>query len=235
MVRNLLFYCYPVRGTSWAWHVPRLLEHRRVFTGRKIITVSIDEKTENPNVVLRTISPLEAEVRFVENDEKLGEAAHFVDLLGLVKSEKEDEATFYAHAKGVTRHGKDLVPILNWSWLMYEAALRFPELVDQKLKKAGVVGSLRYQHVAPRSGWCFAGTFFWFKHSALFRRDWKKIDETFYGVEDYPGVQFKLDESHCLTPLSPGPNELYSGAITNEFIEKAVEDLSKENRQCIRA
>jgi hypothetical protein len=235
VLKNLLFYCYPVRGTVWSWHIPRLLEHRRVFTGRKLVAVAIDEKTENPSVVLRTFAPLEAEITFVENDEKKGETAHFVNLLGLLKSEKDDEATFYAHAKGVTRHGQELNGVLNWSWLMYEAALRFPALVEQKLREKAIVGSLRYDHVAPRKGWCYAGTFFWLKHSALFRRDWRRIDDTFYGVEDYPGVQFKPDEGYCLTPSSPSPSDLYAGAITRDFIEKTVEELSKENKKCIRA
>lgn len=235
MIRNLIFYCYPVRGSVWSWHVPRLLERLEVWNGRRLLVVAIDERTENLSTVFDTFARLDAEVLVRENDPKLGETAHFIDTLGLLESEREDEATFYAHAKGVTRKGAYLEPVLNWSRLMYDANLSRPALVDRKLAESPAVGCLRWEHEPPRRGWCFAGTFFWLRHSALFTRDWRRIDRGFYGVEDYPGAQFEKKESYCLGGSGTTPENLYAGCVDTAFSDRILKAIDEEERQCTKA
>lgn len=235
MIRNLIFYCYPIRETIWPWHVDRLIERRGAWNGRRIIVVALDDRTDAEWLVRTKFAPLEAEVLVRKNVQKFGEQAHFIDTLELLESQRSDEATFYAHAKGVMRNGPMLVPVQRWSELMYRANLDFPALVERRLQGFGTVGCLRWRHEKPRIGWCWAGTFFWLRHDAIFSRNWMKIDRSVYGVEDYPGRHFEIEEGSCLTDEQVHPIDLYSGIIDNEFISGTVALLAEEEAGCILA
>jgi hypothetical protein len=236
VIRNLIFYCYPIRETIWPWHVDRLLERRNTWNGRRIVVLALDDRTDKEDVVRAKFAPLEAEILIRKNDSGLAETAHFIDTLALLESKSDDEATFYAHAKGVTRNGPMFVPVQRWSELMYRACLDFPALVERRLGKFGTVGCLRWRHVPhpSRKGWCWAGTFFWVRHGALFTRDWRKIDRAIYGVEDYPSRQFKVEEGYCLTDEQVHPISLYTGIIDEKFIARTVASLATEEAECIR-
>lgn len=235
MIRNLLFHCYPIRETIWPWHVDRLLERKSVWNGRRIVVLALDDKTDSEWVVRTKFGPLDAEIIVKKNKPKFGEQAYFIETLGLLKSLRNDEATFYAHAKGVTRNGPMFVPVQRWSELMYKANLDFPTLIERRLEKFATVGCLRWRHQNPRIGWCWAGTFFWVRHGALFNRSWRNIDPAIYGVEDYPGRQFKITEGSCLTDEQVHPVALYTGIIDEKFISRTVSSLSEEEAECIKA
>ena len=236
MIRNLLFYCYPVRETIWPWHVDRLLERKSIWNGRRIIVLALDGRTDLESDVRARFEPVEAEILVRKNDPSLGEKAHFIDTLSLLKSTRSDEATFYAHAKGVTRKGPELEAVRSWSSLMYRCCLDFPALIERRLGQFATVGCLRWNHhYHSRTGWCWAGTFFWVRHDALFSRNWKDIDQSKYGVEDYPGRHFKIDEGSCLTMEHVEPVQLYTGTINEQFIKNAAAMLAEEEKLCIPA
>jgi hypothetical protein len=233
MTRNLLFHCYPIRGTLWPWHVDRLREYRHVWNGRRIVILALDDRTA-PEAELRDkLSPLEAEILVRRNNPALAETAYFLEGLGMLESRRSDEATFYAHAKGVTKNDFFREPVRRWTELLYRANLLFPGVIDRRLERFGTVGCLRWTHLPTdmpfRGGWCWAGTFFWVRHDALFGRDWRRIDNKVYGVEDYPGWQFSTTESSCLTREEVIPKDLYYGAVDDKFTVETLVKLALEN------
>lgn len=198
MKRNLLFHLYPKRLTHWPWHVEQLLLHSKAWNGRRIIVLAMDDWTSSEREVRAALEPLRAEILVRPNVAELGETRHFIEALGMLASKDPDEATFYAHGKGVSRDGPQIPAIKMWCRAMYELCLEQPELIERILARAAAAGAFRVQ--IPHSGatWCFAGTYFWLKHSALFSRNWRDIDRGRWGVEGYPGRHLKYEEAVAL-------------------------------------
>lgn len=231
MIRNLIFYCYPIRGDVWRWHADQLANYRPVWNGRRIVVIALDSSTDSEAVVREKFVPLEAEILVRKNQAYFGETAHFIEAFSLLESKRPDEATFYAHAKGVTRGGGILEAVKRWSLLMYAANLSFPSLIERKLSTFSAAGCLRWRLNRTPKGWCYAGTFFWLKHSAIFSCDWKDIHPERHGVEDYPGRHLEMKEGYCLTQEQVPPISLYEGWVTDPLIQSTVETLRKES-QC---
>jgi hypothetical protein len=221
MIRNLLFYLYPKAHTPWRWHVDKLLEHKEVWNGRRIVVVAGANATEAMDDVAEVLEPLDAEILLRDNDAALYEARHFIEPLGRLASEDPDEATFYAHSKGTTRKGRELANVTMWSKAMYDLNLARIDVVDEMLKKYGTVGAFRMQHEDHGgSDWHYSGTFFWLKHVALFSGNWTSFHDDRYAVEGYPGRHFRLEESYDLCPEKYTPGQLYSEGITDTALAR---------------
>lgn len=217
MKRNLLFYLYPVRGTTWKWHVDRLLEFQAAWNGRRIVIVALGPFTDPQGEVNDRLAPLKAEILWRSNDADLGESRWFTEGLGKLESRDPDEATFYAHAKGVTRDGKILQHVISWSQAMYVLNCSLPEAIERKLKVFPTVGAFRQKVDVLGVAWNFSGTFFWLRHDAIFERDWKKLEIGRWGVEAYPGKHFAFEESYNLTPDNITSGDLYfSPSVTQD-------------------
>ncbi len=220
MKRNLLFHLYPKKESIWRWHVEQLMKYRHVWNARRIVTVVLDNETETPSTVAEALWPLEAEVAFERNDPKLGEARLFLETLGRLRSLDLEEATFYAHGKGVWREKRYTPAMQAWSRAMYVLLLEHPDAVDRLLHRYGAVGCFRHRIQIDISPSCFAGTFFWLRHYDLFTRDWRRIGSGRHGVEGYPGVHFRWEELGSLTPDNLTPQWLYDTGVTDELIWK---------------
>jgi hypothetical protein len=196
--RNLLFHLYPKRQTIWPWHVEQLLLHRGAWNGRRVMVLALDDWTVGEREAREALAPLDAEILVRQNDAELGEVKHFVEALGMLESKSADEATFYAHGKGVSRDGPMMPMIKLWCRAMYELCLERTDVIERILAIAAAAGAFRVQ--IPHSGatWCYAGTFFWLKHSTLFSRNWKDVEPGRWGVEGYPGRHLKFEESAAL-------------------------------------
>lgn len=220
MKRNLLYYLYPRRDSIWRWHVQQLIRYQSAFNGRKIVIIALDQYTLNPNKVAPTLAPLGAEIIVVHNDPALGETRHFLEKLAMLESKDPEEATFYAHAKGVTQSGAWLHGAMSWSKAMYTLNLENIPAVERALSVYAAVGCFR--HFLPHAGsrWCYGGTFFWLKHSTLFSRNWRSIEQSRFGVEGYPGKHLRWGEMRGFTPDNVGPVWLYNGGVTDSYIEQ---------------
>lgn len=222
MKRNLLFHLYPKTGSVWPWHVARLLERKDVWNGRRIVTVATDESTAPPTAVKAVLSQLGAELFFERNSPDLGETAFFTNRLALLRSLDPEEATFYAHSKGATHEGPKLEAVMRWTKAMYDLCLDSVPAVERALSLFAAVGCFRHMLNHAGSRWCYGGTFFWFKHSILFSRDWMNIERTKYGTEGYPGRHLRWGEMAAFTPDDVGPEWLYGahGGVTDKLVEE---------------
>src|SRR4029077_4401555 len=150
-------------------------------------------------------------VEFLElpNSRELRERASLMPLLEKVESLNPDEATFYAHAKGVSTVGNP-EGVMYWRNLMYQSLLDQPARVRQMLRQYPIVGSFRkrgnvvYPDGVTSSPWHYAGTFFWFRHDAWFGRAWRNLPATGWSVEAAPGLLFRYEESGCVAKDEPG-------------------------------
>jgi hypothetical protein len=210
-----------VRGTLWHWNVQKIKGFWNVFTGRKIIMIVTDKSTDDPSVVLKELSfPVESIVQ--KNDRSLGETKTFMDGLSRLQSLNINEATFYAHAKGVTRNSE---PVKAWADTLYNLNLSVPAAIDILLGNYAVVGALRRPctHVAPFShDWFFEGSFYWMKHSELFKRNWRNMLHGYYGTEHYPGLQFREEETYSIFNKARSP---YQDIIKKSEYEYAIAAL----------
>ncbi|MBI3553938.1 MAG: hypothetical protein HY077_15695 [Elusimicrobia bacterium] len=215
MKRNLLFHLYPVEGSLWEWHVGQLVKHRRVFNGRRIVTIALDEKTVPLAEAERRLKRLEAELITAANDPSRGETRHFLRGLGRLKSLDEHEMTFYAHAKGVTHRGLKSLVMQSWSQAMYAMNLSAVGVIESLMRRHCAAGCFRQEVLHGGSWWHYSGNFFWVKHSALFARDWRRIGGGKYGVEGYLGRHLPVEESAALTPFRHF-TDLYKFAVPRE-------------------
>jgi hypothetical protein len=220
----LLYHIYPVRGSLWRWNVQRLKEFWDVFTGRKIVMIVTDKRTDRPETVLKELEyPVETIVDI--NNPRLGETKMFLHGLGRLQSTDPNESTFYAHAKGVTHEGPTREKTRSWADALYELNLRVPRAIDNLLESYATVGALRqYFGVNNQNNWYFAGTFYWLKNDLLFKRNWNNISQVYYGVELYPGRVFKEGEGFSLAPLLGHP---YTKIIKKEDCAAIITELRK--------
>lgn len=216
MKKNLTFYLYPVKDSVWSWHVDRLRRYWDIFTGRKLVVLALDSRTEDERVVKDEFRGLDCEITVTENDPKAGETKTFIDQMALLASENADEATFYAHGKGVSRKPCETANILAWSSAMYHMNLSDPVLVDRLISQFEALGCFRFEFYHAGSAWHFAGTYFWVRHSSIFSREWKKISPGPHGVEAYLGLHIPWNSAFCLTP--PMAHTLYDRPVQHEMV-----------------
>jgi hypothetical protein len=221
--RNLIYHVYPRKKSLWSWNLGQIIERRAVWNGRKLVTVALDGTTESRDDVMRELAPLDAEILFEKNDPKLGETKFFVERLAAIRSLDPGEVTFYAHTKGASQANTSTREAASkmWAQAMYVLLLDNIGFVDETLGTFASLGCFRHRIKHGGSERCYAGTFFWFRHSILFDRGWSGIDATDrYGVEGYLGRHLRMNEMATLTPDNIGPDWLYKGGVTNAKIEE---------------
>lgn len=158
---------------------------------------------ESPLTVMPLFAALEPlEFIFLPNDSSLGEMVGFTECLNLLKSERHDEITFYAHTKGVRKENYDGIrkqSVKQWRNRMYHECLSQPEKIDTLMEQYAACGCfLRYSPIT-----FFAGTFWWVNHARLFSDpDWTVTDPAIYnkmgGIrwipESYLGMKLKKED-----------------------------------------
>jgi SAM-dependent methyltransferase len=202
-----------------------------VFNGRKLISVAAGDEFAPASQVEEAFSFL-GDVEFLHhpNDPGLWEMSTFWEKLERLSSTNPDEATFYAHTKGVRRAPSDVSTAMpldtlgasrmrgvqQWRDRMYHECLNV-EHVDRALQEAACAGCFRISNYTPPPlkgvPWFFAGTFYWLNHAKTFSRDWRQDLSRYkqYGCEVFPGMLFDLDESYCLAVDNPSVPSLYGG------------------------
>lgn len=223
MKRNLHYFIFPLRGSIWGWNVDQLRPFLPAFNGRKFVTVAEGPDTDPfEEVAARFDDP---EVHFVRkpNDRESGQLVGFLEVMERLRSEDPDEMTFYAHARGVSHWMPTVACVMAHTEAMYQICLGRIDLVERLMARHAVVGAFR-QPNGDGSSWLFAGGFYWFKHSEMFRRDWTSVPQNRYGVEDYPARHFRKEESFNLTFDRPFP-DMYQNVIPRDTISGVLKEL----------
>lgn len=196
------------------------------FNGRLIVAVSQDDGTEPVTTVRSRFGDRRACFLECRNDPSQGESSSFLQVMEMLRSEDPDEITFYAHAKG-TRHQDDrevLERVRAWIDCMLLSNLGSVEVVEGLMRRLAAVGCLRRVMDHQGSSWHYSGTFFWYKHSAVFTRDWRSMTPGIYGVESYLGRRLAVSESYDLTK-GRYFGDLYKTMIPVDEVRRMYQEL----------
>jgi hypothetical protein len=199
--RHLMYHVWPVRDSMWRWNVERLLADIDLFNGRRIVGIVHDGQSEPPEAVRAAFEGHGCEFIEVPNDAR-GECLTFPAMLQCVASLDPDDVTFYGHAKGV-KHGRNVSgSIRRWTEALYDASLGQWPLVADHLRRHALTGSFRmlgrfraHQYLGD---WHYSGTFFWIRNALAFRRAIHAVPQFYGGVEVWPGLHFRREETGCL-------------------------------------
>lgn len=241
--RNLLFHCCPLKANDgWRENVAKLVRHMDLFNGKKVVAIAISNgggpETHGEDEVRSAFAGFEVKFVVVPNDNVLRERVSFLQLLLEVANKNSDEATFYAHTKGVATGdtsfsaSRSVVTSRNvgsrrWRNAMYYYLLECSADAMEGLRTAACVGTTQ---IASKNGddwkwpsklvygkWHFAGTFFWFRHDVVFGSEaWRSIPCDHYGVEAWLGGFIPIEDSLSLyqpwKPTEPWSNCMYDPA-----------------------
>lgn len=159
--RHLICHIWPgSEHNTWRRTVQHLRARWSLFTGRREISIAVDDTTVDPGEVIDAFDDCDASFRIVGNNKALGEGVSFPSLLRSIANEPGQ--TFYCHSKGSSYPPCSLSE--RWADVMFHLCLDYPGLVGAALQDADFAGSCR--RIENRMGvpWHYSGTFFWFKN-----------------------------------------------------------------------
>jgi len=225
-VINLVWHLWPVPGT-WQWHVERLNELIPKCDGQVIIGITVDEDTDQAEVVKAAIK---GDVHFIVTENVPISSSHVTpvgeQLTAIPAFEMLDKSidsiTIYGHGKGARDHTKVSEPVRIWTECMYET-VSFN--VDQTIKAMeegyDVVGSFRTfgnTGISTKMNWHYAGTFFNFRTKIL--EFAPPFQLRYGGVESWLGDFVPARNSYCVirdnSPIMYQYNEKFSPNIIAE-------------------
>lgn len=213
---NLIYHVTPFDSNdTWLKNIAQLRRRWGLFNSQRIVSVAT-----GPNMIpLDRIKPFlpdpAIEWLTFPNSKSMREATSFYPMLEKL-SAAANEATFYAHAKGVTRGACDC-RIRDWRNQMYHHCLDRIDDVKAALLHSSCVGPYRQRHwpgtlrrmthLAPElrtQEWHFAGTFWWFRNKDVLGHP-KRFDVPMsgYAVEFYLSHLFTYEQSVCLYRDNP--------------------------------
>lgn len=201
-MRNLLYHVAPFnKNDMWRRNVRQLLGRIDLFNGRRVVAVVTGRGLADWRCVEEEFAGKVDEVIHRPNNPKLREVVTLAPLLEKVETLDPYQVTFYAHTKGVTRPVNGGVTCHPWADIMYETCLDYWPLVSDLLKTHAMAGSFKKVgrgFGGSKSTWHYSGTFFWFRNRDVFSRNWRRIDQKWWGSESWPGLLFKPEEVACI-------------------------------------
>lgn len=205
-VRNLIYHAFPTKQNGvFERNAYQLRQRLDVFNGRKIISIATGADNCHTVDEVKAMLP-GCEYIVIPNDAVLCEVASFPGLLKEVENTNPHEATFYAHAKGNSSNAS-VEGVARWRNAMYHHLLDRVDDVTKGLLRYPMVGVMKLQSDEPpwkmfglvNSKWMFSGTFFWFRHDAVFLQpNWATLHQDRFGVEAWPGGLFPTEDALSL-------------------------------------
>ena len=223
--RHLLFHIWPrkVSAGTWQRNLDQLKQRWGLFTGKRVIAVATSVDSHPVEAVQDYMRGYDCEWIAVENDPKLREVKTFLPLFERV--EGLPGYTFYAQGKGVTKPINPGISIHRWTSAMYETLLDYWPLVEERLQQFPVVGSFKKGiagFTGSRSTWHYSGSFCWFRNADLWKRNWRAIEQVWFGIESYPSMLYTTAEAGTVFFSKNGKFNLYSLRAWEE-IERELE------------
>lgn len=195
--RNLLFHIQPLSNHGvWQRWVLHLLKRMDLFNGKRAVAILTGDGYDPPEKVQEAFRGTIDHFIVTSNDSNLRETKTLFPLLQHVKTTDPKEATFWGHCKGITQQVSPGSMSHIWGRVMLESCLDYWPLVSKLLEGYSTAGSFKKVGWSwGSSSWHYAGSFFWFRNAELFKRNWTKIDTTWWGIETYPGSHFRENEA----------------------------------------
>ena len=107
---NLLYHVTPFASSDvWLRNIRQIEMRRSMFTGRFLLGISTGDGLVDKKHVIAALKTPPDEIRLFENNPELREAVSFNWLMESVMSADPSEASFYAHAKGVTQPNHHMI------------------------------------------------------------------------------------------------------------------------------
>lgn len=211
---NLIYHVCPLTSNDvWRANVRQVVRRLPIFNGRKVVAVATGPTLHAVDEVRRAFGDPGIEYLELPNDPQLREVATFLPLLEAVESTAPDEASFYAHTKGNSTRDSAFGAEL-WRNAMYHHLLDHANVCRDLLMKHPCVGTHKIRWPAGYKqfpsglqhghSWMFAGTFYWFRHDAVFAHPhWRDVPRDRYGAEAWLSGLFEPDEA--ATVFQPWP------------------------------
>jgi hypothetical protein len=204
-IRHLTFHLWPTtKHDAWQWNLIELSKRWPLFNGKKIIAIATDAKTISSDVVLRFCEEIGIQwdhVIIQQNNSSIREVATWIPMLTHLAPESAgpNEVVFACHGKGV-RHEAREEHIKAWAEVMYQSCLDYWPLVEQQLRSRLATGSFRKfgGFNTKCRNFHFSGTFFWWRLAEMGKRDWKKVEQKYWGTENWISCQAMASETDVL-------------------------------------
>ena len=191
--RHLLYHIWPKQGSVWRDHLERVERRLSLFNGKKIVAIAEDEDTDHVDI------PWADKVIRTRNIPQLREVVTFLPMLEEIKDMGPNEAAFNCHSKGVTHEINHGTTVHLWTDIMMEVMLDHWPYVAGLLESTPIAGAFKKvgRSLAPTSAeWHYTGTYYWFRND-VFSRNWRNVDQVYWGTESWPGVHFNAEEGGC--------------------------------------
>jgi len=204
-IRHITMHLWPtIKHDAWQWNLEQLSKRWRLFNGTKILTIVTDSSTVEHEAVTefcRHRGMVFDHVLVRENHKSLREVATWVPMLTLLNPETAgpNEVVFACHGKGV-RHETREDHIKAWAEVMYESCLDYWPIAEEQLKTKVSAGSFRRfgGFTTKCRNFHYSGTFFWWRLAELGKRDWKKVEQKYWGTENWISCQAESNECGVL-------------------------------------
>lgn len=223
--RNCLYFICPQGG--WRDNIRLLLKYGEQFDGQRAVCVVHGPGLEPLAAVVEALGDWRVDRWVVgSNDPLFRETAHWLKLLACASD--WSGVTWFGHTKGGPTSQTAM-----WRDALYETTLALPDRVATLLTAKPIVGPFRrdwkkwlvskhsraYTGTLSTSEWHFSGTFFWFRNTDLFARNWNQVEMHRWGVEAYPSNLFSREESACIAVDSCGDlyNRFYWRWVSREL------------------
>lgn len=224
---NFIFHFAPYKNDMFDYHIEKIHEHLPKFNNKKIINIVTGQEFYEPKYVKDRLKGLNIDFTTTINNPSHREAfSFFTNLLPKVESIEENEFTFFGHSKSCTnRRQEDRFKIQHrmWTDYCYRYTLDNIDDVIEKMKSYDSYGPFVRTNGLSRAvsdtTWHYSGTFFWFKNSEVFKKDWseKRFNyENGYEAEAFIGKMIPQNRGYCSFDIEGDFEQ------QNQFIVKIV-------------
>lgn len=233
-VRHLTFHVWPtLKHDAWQWNLVQLAKRWRLFNGKKIITIVTDNSTTTVGAVVAFCASIGItwdHVLTQPNHGRLREVATWVPMLNVLDPEnaKDNEVVFSCHGKGV-RHETREDHIKAWAEVMYQSCLDYWPLAEELLKSKVAAGSFRKfgGFKTKCKNFHYSGTFFWWRLAELGKRNWRSIEQTYWGTENW--LSCHSDSVECGVLFKDKTISLYEYDYWKETVWPEWETWKRDN------
>lgn len=196
-----MYHVWPVHGETWRWNLDQLKKRIDLFNGRRIMGIVHDDASAPPEEVQEFVEGHGFEFIVARNDER-GEALTFPLMLKALASDDPDEVTFYAHAKGVKYEPEIPPAVKRWAEVQYRTNLDDWLTISEHLQRSAMTGCFkrlgRFSAHRDITDWHYSGTYFWMRNATVFTGKYPDVPQFYWGVEAWPGLLFRKEETACV-------------------------------------